>query len=198
MKPNAAEDFLSEADYLAGENDSQLRHELIDGMAYAMTGASDKHNRISVNLTYQLMAGLRSKGSPCFAYTADMKVKVRNDFYYPDVMVVCDTKDTQHAYYKTRPLIIIEVLSPATRRLDKTLKRLAYQSLDSLQEYLLIDQNQAEVELFTRHSGWQAEYFYLGDSIALPSIGVTVSVTDIYYQVDNEDVLAFLEAQEAG
>ena len=66
MRVNYAENRLSEADYLEGERDGRIRHELIDGHAYAMTGASDKHNKIAVNLTFQLMAALREKGSGCF------------------------------------------------------------------------------------------------------------------------------------
>lgn len=57
--------------------------------------------------------------------------------------------------YKTRPLVIIEVLLPATRRIDKTLKRLAYQLLETLQEYVLVEQDTAEVEVFSRQHGWR-------------------------------------------
>ncbi|WP_341327672.1 Uma2 family endonuclease [Methylotuvimicrobium sp. KM2] len=194
MRVNYAENRLSEADYLEGERDGRIRHELIDGHAYAMTGASDKHNKIAVNLTFQLMAALREKGSGCFPYSMDMKVKVQNDFYYPDVMVVCDRQDLESDYYKTHPVVIIEVLSPATRRIDKTLKRQAYLSLESLQEYVLIEQDKAEIEVFTRQNGWQAAYYYLGDTIHFESIDTSISVEDIYYQVDNGDVLAFYEA----
>lgn len=194
MKPNKAEPFLSEADYLAGEQDGQVRHELIDGQAYAMTGASDYHNKLSGNFMFELMKGLKAKGSPCSVYVNDMKVKVCNGFYYSDVMVVCDRQDTQNAYYKTRPVIIVEVLSPSTRRIDKTHKRLAYQSLESLQEYVLVEQDKAEVEVFTRQSGWQADYFYPGDVLTFQSIDTSIAVEDIYYQVDNDDMLAFLQA----
>lgn len=196
MRLNTAENRLSEADYLEGERDGQIRHELIDGVAYAMTGASDKHNKIAVNLTYQLMAALRKKSSGCFPYSMDMKVKVQNDFYYPDVMVVCDQQDLESNYYKTHPVIIVEVLSPATRRIDKTLKRQAYQSLESLQEYVLIEQDKAEIEVFTRQNGWQAAYYYLDDTIHFESIDASISVEDIYYQVDVEDVLAFIQQKQ--
>jgi len=194
MKPNRAAPFLCEADYLAGEQDGQVRHELINGQAYAMTGASDYHNRLSGNLFAELRNALKYKKSPCIAYVNDMKLKVCSDFYYPDVMVVCDRQDTQNAYYKTRPLVIVEVLSPSTRRFDKTHKRLAYQTLESLQEYVLLEQDKGEVEVFTRQSGWQADYFYPGDVLTFQSIDTSVTVEDIYYQVDNDDMLAFLRA----
>jgi len=195
MKTNSAVNFLSEADYLAGERDGQIRHELIGGQAYAMTGASDKHNKICGNFLYQLIGALRAKGSPCSVYVNDIKVKVQHDFYYPDIMVVCDSQDKENDYYKTRPIIIVEVLSPATRRIDKTLKRQAYQSLESLQAYVLVEQNQAEIEVFSRQNGWRSDYFYLGDTIAFEAVDVKVAVEDIYYQIETEDVLAYLKAK---
>ena len=187
MKSNIAENYLSEADYLAGEQDGQIRHEFIAGEVYAMTGASDAHDKISGNFFAELRNALKHKGASCTAYINDMKVKVQNDFYYPDVMVVCDVSDTQNAYYKTRPLVIVEVLSPATRRIDKTLKRQAYQSLETLEEYVLVEQDAAEVEVFSRQRGWQPDYYYPGDTFNLQSIDVTIAVEDIYYQVDRVD-----------
>jgi Uma2 family endonuclease len=195
MKLNKVEHFLSEKEYLAGEQDGQVRHELIDGQAYAMTGASDYHNRLSGNLFAELRNALKHINSPCIAYVNDMKLKVFSDFYYPDVMVVCDRQDTQNDYYKTRPLVIVEVLSPSTRRFDKTHKRLAYQALESLQEYVLVEQDKAEVEVFTRQSGWQADYFYPGDVLTFQSIDISIAVEDVYYQVDNDDILTFLQAR---
>lgn len=196
MKTNTAYDSLSEADYLAGEQDGQARHELIDGEAYAMTGASDKHNKISGNVFAEIRSALKQNNSPCTPYINDMKVKVLSDFFYPDVMVVCDRQDSQNAYYKTAPLVIVEVLSPTSRRIDKTLKRLAYQSLESVQEYILIEQDLAEVTVYVRQNGWQADYYYLGDTISLSSIAVTLAVEELYYQVDNDDMRAFLQARD--
>jgi Uma2 family endonuclease len=197
MAVNTAESYLSEADYLAGEQDGEIRHELVDGQAYAMTGASDYHNKLSGNMMFELMKGLRAKGSPYTVYVNDMKVKVKQNFYYPDVMVVCNPIDKVNNYYKTQPSMILEVLSPSTRRFDKTHKRVTYQTLETLQEYVLVDQERAEIEVFTRQSGWQAEYFYPGDTIHFQSIDVAVAVEDIYYQVDNEDMLGFLQAKQA-
>lgn len=74
---------------------------------------------------------------------------------------------------------------------------MTYQTLETLQEYVLVDQERAEIEVFTRQSGWQAEYFYPGDTIHFQSIDVAVAVEDIYYQVENEDMLAFLQAKQA-
>ncbi len=197
MALNTAESYLSEADYLAGEQDGEIRHELVDGQAYAMTGASDYHNYLSGNFFGELRNALRRSDSPCSIYINDMKVKVKQNFYYPDVMVVCNPNDKVNDYYKTQPSLIVEVLSPSTRRFDKTHKRVTYQTLESLQEYVLVDQERAEIEVFTRQSGWQANYFYPGDTIHFQSIEVAVAVQDIYYQVDNDDMLEFWQAKQA-
>lgn len=98
MALNTAKSYLSEADYLAGEQDGEIRHELINGQAYAMTGVSDYHNKLSGNFMFELMKSLRAKGAPCTVYVNDMKVKVKQNFYYPDVMVVCNPNDKVNNY----------------------------------------------------------------------------------------------------
>jgi len=189
---------LTLEDYIEGEKVSQFRHELIEGEVYAMTGASDNHNKISGNIFSELRSALKHKNTSCSSYINDMKVKVQDNFFYPDVMVVCDQQDNENDYYKTQPIIIVEVLSESTRRTDKTLKRIAYHSIPSLQEYVLIEQDRAEIEVFTRQNGWQASYYYLEDSIIFESIAVSVQVEDIYYQVDNEDMQTFWQLKQDG
>ena len=155
-----------------------------------MAGASESPNLLSLNMASELRHQL--KGTPCRTFIADMKVKVANDFFYPDVMVVCQ-RDNDFDYYKQSPVIIIEVLSKSTRKFDKNAKRLKYQNISTLEEYVLIDQTIAEIEVFKKKEHWQSFYYYLGDAITFESLGVTVLVEDIYYQVNNDDVLAFLQ-----
>jgi Uma2 family endonuclease len=125
-----------------------------------------------------------------------MKVKVGANFFYPDVMVVCQ-EDNDNEYYKIAPVIIIEVLSKSTRRFDQTDKRLRCQRIPTLEEYVLIEQDRGEIQVFSKKDQWQSFYYYLGDDIAFCSLGVTVRVEDIYYQVNNEDVLDFLHEKTA-
>ena len=181
---------ITEHDYLQGELVAKTKHEFIDGDVYAMAGASEYHNLLSLNMAVELRNEL--KGSPCRTFIADMKVKVANDFFYPDVMVVCQ-QDNDFDYYKQSPVIIVEVLSKSTRKFDKTAKRLKYQSIPTLEEYVLIEQTIGEIEVFKRKDHWQSFYYYLGDAITFESLAITVLVEDIYYQVNNEDVLAFLQ-----
>jgi Uma2 family endonuclease len=189
MNINFSNKPISEQDYLQGELLADTKHELIDGQVYAMAGASENHNLLSGNIFTELKNQLR--GSLYRAFIADMKVKVGRDFYYPDVMVVCQ-QDNESQYYKNAPVIIVEVLSKSTRRFDQTNKRLRYQQIPSLEEYVLIEQDKGEIVVFNRQNHWQSVYYYLGDDITFASLGVTMRVEDIYYQVDNDDVLEFL------
>jgi Uma2 family endonuclease len=191
MALNYAPDKISEEDYLQGERLADCKHEYIDGEVYAMAGASEYHNLLSTNILTELKNQL--KGKPCKVFMADMKVKAEQCFFYPDVMVVCQA-DNENAYYKLSPVIIVEVLSKATRRFDQMIKRLRYQSIPSLEEYVLIEQDKGEIQVFSRKEAWQPCYYYLGDDITFHSINVTVRVEDIYYQVDNEDVLVYLQS----
>ncbi|MDP1665651.1 MAG: Uma2 family endonuclease [Methylobacter sp.] len=190
MSLNYANSKISEEKYLQGELVAEFKHEFIDGEAYAMAGASESHNLLSLNMASELRNQL--KATPCRTFIADMKVKVANDFFYPDVMVVCQ-QDNDFDYYKQSPVIIVEILSKSTRKFDKNAKRLKYQNISTLEEYVLIDQAIAEIEVFRKKDHWQSFYYYLGDAITFESLGVTVLVEDIYYQVNNDDVLAFLQ-----
>ena len=189
MKSDRAHNPISVEAYLQGELLAETKHELIDGDVYAMAGASENHNLLSLNMASELKT--RLKGTPCRTFMADMKVRVGQDFFYPDVMVVCG-EDNDSEYYKNAPVIIVEVLSKSTRRFDQTDKRLRCQKIPSLEEYVLIEQDKGEIQVFRKKDQWQSFYYYLGDDIMFTALGVTVSVEDIYYQVSNEDVLDFL------
>ena len=208
MSLKYADNPITEAEYLQGELVAEFKHEFIDGEVYAMAGASEAHNLLSINILSELRTQL--KGKPCRVFMADMKVKVADDFFYPDVMVVCQpdiARDgvyvaggtgatNESEYYKQSPVIIVEVLSKSTRKFDQALKRLKYQKIPTLEEYVLIEQTIGEIEVFRRKEHWQSSYYYLGDTITFDSLGVTVLVEDIYYQVNNDDVLAFLQEKK--
>ena len=180
---------ISTEEYLQGELTSEVKHELIDGQAYAMAGAHANHERISVNILSELRAHL--KNVPCEPFGSDMKVKAGLNFFYPDVTVDCDF-DESHPYYTETPIIIVEVLSKSTRKTDQTIKRRAYLNLPSLQEYVLVAQDFVDVEVVRKSEGWQSSHYYLGDEVTFESIELTLSVEDIYHRVQNEDMLEFL------
>jgi len=177
-------------EYLQGELKSQIKHELIDGDAFAMAGASGNHERISGNIYRKF--GNHIENKPCEPFGSDMKVKVDSDFFYPDVIVDCLFDESQ-PYYTENPVIIVEVLSKSTRRTDETIKRTAYLNIPSLQEYVLIEQDFVDIEVVRRTENWQSKHYFLGDEISLESINLTLSVEEIYQRVHNEDVLDFIK-----
>ena len=120
---------LSIQEYLDTERVSSVKREFIHGDVYAMAGASTNHNRIVANMLGELRS--RLKNTPCEPFASDMKVQVEHDFFYPDVLVVCDHKENDQGITDA-PLILVEVLSKSTRQIDHTLKRTAYQQLPSL------------------------------------------------------------------
>lgn len=185
----AQQHLISEEDYLAGELIGEIKHEYIDGEVFAMAGASANHNRIVSNLLSAIHRHLLN--TPCEVFAADMKVKVQNNFFYPDLVVDCENQrgDTQ---FLESPLIIIEVLSSSTRKVDQTLKRLAYLNLPKLEEYVLIAQDFVDVEVCRRSNHWQSEHYYLGDQVYLAAIDCSLPVEAIYTRVVNEDMQAFL------
>ena len=128
--------------YLNLEQDAEIRHEYVAGQIYAMASASEAHNLIVGNIFALLRPHLR--GSSCRSFVSDMKVKVKMQqadiFYYPDLLVTCDPNDNEK-YFKTNPNLIVEVLSDSTQTTDRREKRINYQTIDSLQEYVLVSQN---------------------------------------------------------
>ncbi|GEM_PF-723075 len=158
MQINLSHPPISPDDYLHAEQLGETKHQLIDGEIFAMAGASEIHNLLSLNLASELKNQL--KGKPYRTFIADMKVRVADDFYYPDVMVVC-TEDKAHDYYKTSPIIIVEVLSKATRKFDQTSKRLRCQNIPTLEEYVLIEQDKGEIQVFRKQQHWQSSYLLL-------------------------------------
>ncbi|WP_333876598.1 Uma2 family endonuclease [Methylobacter sp.] len=185
--------WISEEDYLAGELTREIKHEYIDGYVYAMAGASRNHERIAGNVFGELRSFLKNK--PCEPFSSDLKIKAGSRFFYPDVMVVCDEQN-QHDYYTDSPVIVVEVLSKASRRVDETTKRIAYQSIPSLKEYVLIEQDFVDVEVCRKSEGWVSNHYFMGDSVLFDSIGLTLTVEEIYTRVDNDEVRSYIQEQQ--
>lgn len=179
---------ISEEEFLQGEQISEVKHQLIDGVAYAMAGAKANHQRICTNLIRDISFHL--KGGQCEVFSADMLVKSASNFFYPDVMVVCDFDNSQPRFTQ-KPVIIVEVLSDSTRRVDLTTKRMSYINIPTLKEYVIIEQNFVSIEVLRKSSNWQAQHYSLDEDIYFESIDLTLSVAEIYERVDNEDMAVF-------
>jgi len=183
------EEKISEEDYLKGELHSDIKYEYIDGFVYAMSGAKRNHNLISGNVFYEMKYHL--KGKPCLPFTSDMKVKTERKYFYPDVLVDCSEGKGSDTFTES-PSIIVEVLSKSTRKMDETTKKLTYTTIPTLQEYVLIEQDIVDVEVFRKSNDWRSDHYFLGDEITFESIGLTLSVEEIYDRVDNEDMAEWL------
>ncbi|MFT4924167.1 MAG: Uma2 family endonuclease [Phenylobacterium sp.] len=181
---------LSESEYLEGERISDVKHQLIDGQAYAMAGASRNHDRITKNIAREF--GIHLKDSPCEPFGQDMMIKAGANFYYPDVFVDCNV-DESETYLATSPVIIVEVLSKTTHQIDRTTKRLSYINLPSVLEYVLIEQDFVEVQVMRKSDGWKSTYYALGDKVFFESIELTLSVEEIYHRVHNDEMTTFLQ-----
>ena len=169
-------------EYLAGELQSKDRHEYLGGVVYAMAGASDDHNIISLNLASVLRAHLR--GKRCQVFMADVKLRVQisaeDVFYYPDVMVTCDPRNTD-AYFKRFPQVLMEVLSPQTEPTDRREKFLSYIQIETLEEYVLVAQDKLEVTVFRRANKWQPEIVQKPEEqLRLNSLAFTLPLDLVY------------------
>ncbi|GIV18657.1 MAG: hypothetical protein KatS3mg023_0408 [Armatimonadota bacterium] len=177
--------YISEAQYLQAERQSPTKSEYLAGQVFAMAGASRAHNRITFNLGGMLYAALRGKA--CEAYIADMRVRVAeaSAYFYPDVVLVCGQPQFEDEQEDNllNPTVIIEVLSPSTEELDRSVKFFAYQKLPSLREYLLVSQDRMHIEHFVRQPDGQwahREYTRAEQVIALESANVELRVQAVY------------------
>lgn len=174
----------SVAEYLDGEPLSDIRHEYVDGEIYAMAGAGEAHNLIAGNVFSKLRNLVR--GGPCRVFISDMKLHVAtwNAFYYPDVMVICDPGDAQ-SLYKQNPSLVVEVLSPSTESIDRREKMLAYRTLPSLREYLLIAQDRRHVELYRRAAddSWMLTTLAEAGTVPLDCVQASLTLDEVYEDV---------------
>ncbi len=128
---------LTLAEYLEFEATSPVRYEYVDGEVYAMVGASLRHHDIVGNIYARLR--IAATGGPCRVYFEGVKLRLRDDIYYPDLVVTCSTTD-RDTHMVHQPCLLVEVTSPSTARSDRTAKLEAYRSIDSLQCYLIVEQ----------------------------------------------------------
>lgn len=188
----ARKKLLTPQEYLAMEEQSEIRHEFVNGEIYAMAGATANHNQITGNVYMELRQRLRSK--PCRVFIADMRLRIKepNVYVYPDVMIICGKVEFEAGRRDVaiNPIVIIEVLSDATEKYDRTKKFAYYRQIRSLQEYVMIDQSRVYVECFRRSQShfWVLEtYEALNTTLHLQSVEVEIPLQAIYEQVELEE-----------
>ena len=177
-------------DYLAWEADQKERHEFLDGEVFAMAGAEDRHVTVAGNCYMALRQHL--SGSPCRTYMSDMRLLVAavNSYFYPDVLVTCSARDQASALVKTEPKLIIEVLSPSTAGYDRGIKFNAYRHLASLEEYVLIDIDTRNTDVYRKGADglWVLHPFEREATVTLASVALHITPAQLFADVVEPEV----------
>jgi Uma2 family endonuclease len=179
--------YYTPEEYLALERAAEYKSEYLAGEIFAMSGASEAHNTITLNIAAELRAQFR--GRPCRVYASDLRVQVApaGMYTYPDVVAVCGPREFTDAEGDTlrNPTLIVEVLSPSTEAYDRGKKFTHYRQVESLREYLLVAQDAAHVEHYTR----QGEDWLLHEvrdpaaTILLPAVEAALPLAAVYENV---------------
>lgn len=171
------------AEYIALEEKSDVKHELIHGEIYATAHGTPEHSRLCARMIVALDKALA--GRPCEVFTSDMRVRVTATGLatYPDVSVVCGPLaiDPENRNTVTNPIVIVEVLSDSTEKYDRTDKFKHYVRLPSLRDYLLVDQHEPRIEHYLRNDDgtWTWREVMPPDAVRL-SLGVEIRVSEVY------------------
>ncbi len=181
--------YLTPTEYLAFDEQVKEKNEYWHGQVIAMAGATIEHNRIVANMLANLYHALEATSCEVFPSDLRLWIEQTNGFTYPDLMVVCG----EPQFYGNRtdtitnPKVIIEVLSPSTANYDRSDKFHAYWSIETVEEYVLIDPARIRVDYF-RKAGVNLLEFHgltnLNEVLVLKSIGVEVPLQRIYHHVN--------------
>jgi Uma2 family endonuclease len=179
--------FITPAEYLEGEELAESRHEYCDGQVQAMSGASDRHNEIAFDVASLIKTKL--KGGPCRTFLLDMKLELKPEgktfYYYPDVFVTCAPEDADSPLIKRQPVLVMEILSPSTWRIDRGEKLQNYKTVQSISEIVFISQDWPEVIVHRRSDDWRADSFTKpDDAVRFHSIDLSLALSDIYSSVE--------------
>ena len=178
---------ISVEEYLTGEELSPVKHEYIGGEVHAMSGATNGHNEIAVNALLSL--GFQLRGKPCRPFNSDTKVRIdlgsHTRFYYPDVMVVCHP-NPRSDHFQDHPVVVIEVASESTRRIDRGEKADIYMRIPSLKVLLLVEAESIGVSVWRRGTDGAFAMERYDDPaavIALPEIEADLPLSELYGNV---------------
>ena len=179
-------------EYLAREDKASFKSEYIDGQIFSMAGGSVRHSIICMNLNWAIREMTTNKD--CVGLESNLKVEIQRgkQYFYPDAMVVCGGVEFAKNRTDTiaNPMLIVEVLSPATEAFDRNKKFAAYRTLPSLREYVLIYQDEPQIEAFFKENEKTWRYTVargLDDTIRLFSLECDLALRDIYQKVVWED-----------
>lgn len=173
-------EFVNIEEFIEWENQQDTKHELLEGQIIGMTGGTFAHARLIARLVTRLSNHLDQ--TPCVVLASDFKVQAADDVFYPDVLVTCARQENEDLFCKA-PKLIIEVLSNSTSRKDRFKKRLAYQQIDSLEEYVLVAQEIRHVEIYRRAEDWRAA-IHISGQVELHSVQFSLDIDELYASID--------------
>jgi Uma2 family endonuclease len=177
---------LSLSEFMVWEANQEGRNEFHRGEVFAMVGGRRGHSRIIANLVRHL--GNHLDGSPCQVFSEGMKVQIGDDtVVYPDVFVTCDKQFRFDEQVITEPVLVVEVLSPATQGHDRSAKFAFYRRLPSLREYALIDPDTRRVEVFRPGQDGHWTLFDMSDAavLELASVGLRIVLPEVFQGMDS-------------
>jgi Uma2 family endonuclease len=171
-----AQPFMTVDEYMKFEEQSSFRHEYVNGVVHAMSGPSLAHVRITGKLFVALETHLR--GSPCEPFATDAKLRIRSEadeiIYYPDVVVACN-RDEWGTNYVCNPKLVVEILSPSTEHIDRREKAMTYRRVVSIEEYVLLEQDEHKVIVHRRAENWKPQV-YMGPQAVAEFLCISLSV----------------------
>ena len=186
MGQAAEKTVLTAEEFIAWESGQRERHEFVNGEVFAMAGAEDRHVTVALNIAFALREHLR--GTPCRTFMSDMKLQVTaaNSYFYPDVMVTCNSADAASPLSKAEPVLLVEVLSPSTAAYDRGEKFVHYRRIASLQEYVLVDIDTRRTDVFRKRDDgmWVLYPFEGAEAVSLASVKLEIAVEALFAEVD--------------
>ena len=184
------ERYFTPEEYFAWEEQQSERHELIDGRVYAMSGGTQNHSSIQLNIGSLIKSHLR--GSQCRVFNSDLKVNILRtpNYTYPDLSVTCDDRDRENTFYITYPCLIVEVLSSSTEAYDRGKKFEKYRRNPNLIDYVLVSSDEMAIDIYHKNDAgdWLILSYRSGDRVELKSIGLTVPIEQFYEEIVFETV----------
>ena len=171
-------------DYVRIEAESELiKHEFDDGQIRVMSGGTQEHARLAMALGFQLMQQL--KGKPCAVYSSDSRVRIAGLITYPDLSIGCGKaySDLEDRFAQLNPCVLIEITSPSSERYDRGKKRVRYQQIPSLREYVIVSQRERAIDVYVRAASgdWIDPVRYgAGTRALVPSLSIEIDVDQLY------------------
>ena len=191
--PQTGERMSVKEYFMLDQTAPDAKYEYQNSTIRLMAGGTIEHDEIAFNIRAALKQEFRS--GPCSVRGSDLRVQVNSDtYFYPDITVTCDVADRRPGNKLIRsPRLVVEVLSPSTRRIDRTEKLPAYQACPTIVEIVLVDQFSPDVQVWRRDnddkSVWHSMHYGPGEVVEFASLDVRIPMEDIYSEVNFDEPL---------